>query len=282
MAWASKKQYAILMNSEEGKDLIQDLPNLSQDEFQVEFGKILGKNGGTYNRDEDEDYKEDNEDDLPWWDKPDEDEAREAYGDDFEPTRENILNKQKETENAFDMPESEGWKPSNQGEKSFIKNEGKDNEMFIQYNGQDYDGSNQEYVAGFMKNGDYITEKFDNLEDAKNFLNNSDIEDIGYDEELDKIDENSKNSSLKEQREKAKEESGAFEYNITDEEIEEKAEELRDNFRWFLKDYDGDRESAIDATVDYVFDLDQGTGFGINEDTYERLYKFFRTRKRKK
>lgn len=185
MAWASKKQYAILMNSEEGKDLIQDLPNLSQDEFQVEFGKILGKSGASYNRDEDEDY----DDDLPWWDKPDEDEMREAYGDDFEPTRENILNKQKETEDAFNMPENEGWKLSDSGEKSFIKNKGKDNEMFIQYNGQDYDGSNQEYVAGFMKNGDYITEKFDNLEDAKNFLNNSDIEDIGYDEEIDKIDD---------------------------------------------------------------------------------------------
>lgn len=64
MAWASKKQYAILMNSEEGKDLIQDLPNLSQDEFQVEFGKILGKSGVSYNRNEDEDYKEDEDDVL--------------------------------------------------------------------------------------------------------------------------------------------------------------------------------------------------------------------------
>lgn len=174
MAWASKKQYAICMESEEGKDLIEKLPKLSQDEFQVEFGKLLGKTGASYDKNEDEDYKEDKDDDLPWWDKPDEDEVREAYGDDFEPTRDNIINKQRETEDAFNMSEDEGWELSDSGEKSFIKNKGKDNEMFIQYNGQDYDGSNQEYVAGYMKDGDYISEKFDNLEDAKSFLENQD------------------------------------------------------------------------------------------------------------
>ena len=66
MAWASKKQYAICMESEEGKDLIEKLPKLSQDEFQVEFGKLLGKTGASYDKNEDEDYNDsDNEDDLP-------------------------------------------------------------------------------------------------------------------------------------------------------------------------------------------------------------------------
>lgn len=64
MAWASKKQSEILMKSEEGKDLIEKLPTLSQDDFQVEFGKILGKSEISYNRDEDEDYVEDKYDDY--------------------------------------------------------------------------------------------------------------------------------------------------------------------------------------------------------------------------
>lgn len=55
MAWASKKQYAILNSSEEGKDLIEKLPDLSQDEFQVEFGKFIGENGSSYEEDDDED-----------------------------------------------------------------------------------------------------------------------------------------------------------------------------------------------------------------------------------
>ena len=59
MAWASKKQYAICMESEEGKDLIEDLPNMSQDEFNVEFGKLLGKSGSSYSAKDDEDYSDD-------------------------------------------------------------------------------------------------------------------------------------------------------------------------------------------------------------------------------
>lgn len=57
MAWASKKQYAILNNSEEGKDLIEKLPDLSQDEFQVEFGKFIGKSGSSYEEDEEGEEK---------------------------------------------------------------------------------------------------------------------------------------------------------------------------------------------------------------------------------
>lgn len=45
MAWASKKQYAILMNSEEGKDLAEQLGELSQEEFEKKFGELLGKGG---------------------------------------------------------------------------------------------------------------------------------------------------------------------------------------------------------------------------------------------
>lgn len=45
MAWSSKKQYAIMMSSKEGKDLIEKMPDLSQDEFQEEFSKLLGKSG---------------------------------------------------------------------------------------------------------------------------------------------------------------------------------------------------------------------------------------------
>lgn len=54
MAWASKKQYAILNSSEEGKDLIEKLPDLSQNEFQVEFGKFIGKSGSSYEEDDEE------------------------------------------------------------------------------------------------------------------------------------------------------------------------------------------------------------------------------------
>lgn len=57
MAWVSKKQYAILKESEEGKDLIEQLPNLSQNDFQIEFGKLLGKTGQTYEEDEKKDVK---------------------------------------------------------------------------------------------------------------------------------------------------------------------------------------------------------------------------------
>ena len=43
MAWASKKQYAIMMNSEEGKKIVDDLPNLSQEEFNKRFSELLNK-----------------------------------------------------------------------------------------------------------------------------------------------------------------------------------------------------------------------------------------------
>lgn len=61
MAWASKKQYAICMESEEGKDLIEKLPQMEQDEFNVEFGKLLGKSGASYDSKNDSDYEENDE-----------------------------------------------------------------------------------------------------------------------------------------------------------------------------------------------------------------------------
>lgn len=43
MAWASKKQYAILMGSEEGKKLADKLNNMEQDEFNKAFSDLIGK-----------------------------------------------------------------------------------------------------------------------------------------------------------------------------------------------------------------------------------------------
>ena len=45
MAWASKKQYAIMMSSEEGKNLAEKMPDLSQNDFSNEFAKLLGQSG---------------------------------------------------------------------------------------------------------------------------------------------------------------------------------------------------------------------------------------------
>ena len=43
MAWASKKLYAILMSSEEGKDILEGIGEKSQDEFDKEVEAFLGK-----------------------------------------------------------------------------------------------------------------------------------------------------------------------------------------------------------------------------------------------
>lgn len=95
MAWASKKQSEILMKSEEGKDLIEKLPTLSQDDFQVEFGKVLGKSDISYNRDEDEDYVEDKYDEdvrSPELVKEMEEDAKDEQEaiDEYEETLENV------------------------------------------------------------------------------------------------------------------------------------------------------------------------------------------------
>jgi hypothetical protein len=50
MAWASKKQFAILNGSKEGKDIIERLPKLKQDEFQKVFDNYLNKPKGANRR----------------------------------------------------------------------------------------------------------------------------------------------------------------------------------------------------------------------------------------
>lgn len=55
MAGCSKKQYAIMMNSNEGKKLAAKMGGMEQEEFNKAFSDLLGSN---YNQDEDEDYEE--------------------------------------------------------------------------------------------------------------------------------------------------------------------------------------------------------------------------------
>ena len=47
MAWASKKQFAILMSSEEGKNLAEKIGEMEQEEFNKAFSELLGKGGKT-------------------------------------------------------------------------------------------------------------------------------------------------------------------------------------------------------------------------------------------
>lgn len=53
MAWATKKQFAILMSSEKGKDLAEKLPDIDQSMFQEEFAKLLGSENGKEQKQED-------------------------------------------------------------------------------------------------------------------------------------------------------------------------------------------------------------------------------------
>ena len=67
MAWASKKLYAILMSSEEGKDILEGIGEKSQDEFDKEVDAFLGNSGkGTsqnadYKKKKEETQTKDNE-----------------------------------------------------------------------------------------------------------------------------------------------------------------------------------------------------------------------------
>ena len=45
MAWATQKQFAILTGSDEGKDIIKDLPRMEQDDFQKKFNEMLKRGG---------------------------------------------------------------------------------------------------------------------------------------------------------------------------------------------------------------------------------------------
>ena len=93
MAWASKKQYAILMSSEEGKDLAEKLGEMEQEEFNKKFSELLGKSGQSTTDDSSTDNEEEekqkwleengyeNEDEVPWWEK---DDNADEYEDDDE------------------------------------------------------------------------------------------------------------------------------------------------------------------------------------------------------
>ncbi len=48
MAWVSPRVYAILSKSEEGKDIIEQLPDMTQDECQEELDRFFGKGGKGY------------------------------------------------------------------------------------------------------------------------------------------------------------------------------------------------------------------------------------------
>lgn len=136
------------------------------------ISKAFEDNRDKFDPDEDDNIKE-REDAIDSLIK--ENEERHAREDDFY-SPDNIIKRHQKIEDGFEMPKEEGWEPSDFGEKSFIKNKNKDNEMFIQYNGSDYDGDNQEWVAGYMKNGEYVNKKFGSMEEAKEFLDNADLE----------------------------------------------------------------------------------------------------------
>lgn len=62
MAWASKKQYAILMGSEEGKKLADKLSDMEQEDFNKAFSKLIGRS----NKKEDADKKAHEEQYSDW------------------------------------------------------------------------------------------------------------------------------------------------------------------------------------------------------------------------
>lgn len=51
MAWVSPKVYAILSQSEEGKDIIERLPDLTQDECSAELDKFFNSASGASSKD---------------------------------------------------------------------------------------------------------------------------------------------------------------------------------------------------------------------------------------
>lgn len=57
MAWASKQQYAILMNNENGKDLILKLLDMTQEAFSKAFGEFLKGNNIPYEEENEEEER---------------------------------------------------------------------------------------------------------------------------------------------------------------------------------------------------------------------------------
>lgn len=165
MAGCSKKQYAIMMNSNEGKKLAAKMGGMSQEEFNKAFADLLGSN---YSQDDDEDFKEfdaDSEDDYEF----EEENSGRIKGDldraGFEDTK--VIDNKTLT---FKGPDGKTWTV-------------KENENI----GFDvYDGSNNKVINDFNANRG-------NIADAISNLNSSDkTEEINYDIETDEGWENFK------------------------------------------------------------------------------------------
>ena len=170
MAWATKKQYAILMSSEEGKDLAENLGEMSQDDFNKKFSELLGKNGQTIDKKPDNEEEKqkwldengyENEDEVPWWEK---DGNSDEDDDDYIEEEENrYLNKT--------------WDNSFKNDKKWVKNDqgfydyelDYDNYGYVQYGAKEDNKIN----AGYVLNGEHdkpIEKLFENPQEAKEFI----------------------------------------------------------------------------------------------------------------
>lgn len=58
MAWATKKQFAILNNSKEGKNILENIGRMSQEQFNTAFNKLIGGSGVTRGTQEQKDNVE--------------------------------------------------------------------------------------------------------------------------------------------------------------------------------------------------------------------------------
>lgn len=58
MGWVSKKVFAILNGSDEGKKILENIGEKDQDTVDKEVSEFFGSSGASYNRDEDEDYQD--------------------------------------------------------------------------------------------------------------------------------------------------------------------------------------------------------------------------------
>ena len=115
MAWATKKQYAILMSSEEGKDIAENLGEMSQDEFNKKFSELLGKSGQTIDKKPDnEEAKQkwldengyESEDEVPWWERDDNEDEYEYTDEDYKDLKGQMYfqNEQGWTNNGKTLP----------------------------------------------------------------------------------------------------------------------------------------------------------------------------------
>ena len=170
MAGCSKKQYAIMMSAgEEGKKLASEMGGMEQDEFNKAFSDLMGQGGG-YNQDEDEDYKEfdpDSEDDYGFDDDDieytSEERSERLLNDIGEVTTDHYV---KELER---LREENGYKESNLVSKvaKYI-DEGYGDEDSLQFAIDDYSKElyeNQEYNQEMQKAQEENANMSDDLEE---------------------------------------------------------------------------------------------------------------------